>query len=191
MAQTGDRIAAAALRILLAEGAEAVTMRRVAAEVGVTPMATYRHFPNREALLRAVADAAFDELGKNWRPHAETVEFEERVELLLTDFLDFALGRPNLYKFLIIDRREPVRRFPEDFRDGLSPAFGAVWTAVEQGMREGALDEDDPLEVTLALTMPAVGLVQLYLGGRMNLSEPEFRALCARTTRRVLNGLRR
>ncbi|AXB47277.1 TetR/AcrR family transcriptional regulator [Amycolatopsis albispora] len=190
MTGTAQRIAAAALEILLAEGADAVTMRRVAAAVGVTPMATYRHYPNREALLRAVADAAFADLGKTWGPHAETIDFEQRIDLLLTDFLDFALGSPNLYRFLITDRREPARRFPEDFQDGLSPAFGAVMTAVEQGMREGAVHEDDPLEVTLALTMPAVGLVQLYLGGRMNLSEADFRALCARTTRRVLNGLR-
>jgi AcrR family transcriptional regulator len=52
---TADRIAAEASAILRAEGADAVSMRRVASAVGITPMAIYRHFPNREALLRAVA----------------------------------------------------------------------------------------------------------------------------------------
>lgn len=33
-------------------------MRRIAAEIGCDPMAIYRHFPNREALLDAVADLA-------------------------------------------------------------------------------------------------------------------------------------
>ena len=46
------------------EGAEAVTMRRVADAVGITPMAVYRHFANRAALLNALADEGFDDLGK-------------------------------------------------------------------------------------------------------------------------------
>jgi DNA-binding transcriptional regulator YbjK len=48
---TASRIAAAARRLLDKEGTEAVTMRRVAAAVGVTPMAIYRHYPDRASLL--------------------------------------------------------------------------------------------------------------------------------------------
>jgi AcrR family transcriptional regulator len=46
-----ERIADAALSILEAKGPQAVTMRQVAEAVGITPMAIYYHFPNREALL--------------------------------------------------------------------------------------------------------------------------------------------
>ncbi|WP_433193008.1 TetR/AcrR family transcriptional regulator [Nocardia sp. CA-107356] len=186
---TAERLAAVAQTILLEEGAAAVTMRRVAAAVGVTPMATYRHFPNREALLRQVVDTMFAELGKTWgqRPAAT---FAQRVAGLLDDFLDFALGKPNLYQYLITDRRAGVRQFPQDFRDAASPAFSPVVAAVEQAMADGELREDDPLEVSLALTMPAVGMVQLYLGGRMAMGETDFRALCRRTMERALDGLR-
>lgn len=187
---TAERVAAAALAILLGEGAQAVTMRRVAADAGVTTMATYRHYPNREALLRAVADAAFAELAENWGSRGKGGDFETRIYELMDGFLDFALGKPNLYTFLITDRREGVRRFPEDFRDSGSPAFGQVFEVVEHGMRDGVLAEDDALEVTLAITMPVVGLTQLYLGGRMGLSEEEFRRLCAKTMGRVLNGVK-
>ncbi|GAB2985609.1 TetR/AcrR family transcriptional regulator [Amycolatopsis acidiphila] len=185
---TAERIAEAALAILLGEGAQAVTMRRVAADAGVTTMATYRHYPNREALLRAVVDAAFAELGKDWGKRAQELDFGTRFYGLLNDFLDFALGKPNLYTFLVTDRREGVRRFPEDFRAGRSPAFTPVIDVVEQGMREGALRRDDPLEAALAITTPVMGLVQLYLGGRMDMSEKDFRALCRRTVGRVLDG---
>lgn len=187
---TAERVASAALAILLAEGANAVTMRRVAADAGVTTMASYRHFPSREVLLRTVADRAAAELGENWGRRADAPDFESRLYGLLDDFLDFALGKPNLYTFLITDRRENVRRFPDDFRSGGSPAFTPVVDAVEHGMREGVLREDDPLETTLALTSAAMGLVQQYLGGRIGLSENDFRALVRRTTERVLNGLR-
>ncbi|MFD1045370.1 TetR/AcrR family transcriptional regulator [Kibdelosporangium lantanae] len=187
---TADRIAAVALEILMAEGAQAVTMRRVAAAAGVTTMATYRHYPNRETLLRTVVDAAVAELSKDWGKRDGPVDFRGRLDRLTDDFLDFALGKPNLYAFVVTERREGTRQFPEDFRTGATPTFAPVLETVEQGIRDGALRADDPLEVTLAITMPAMGLVQLYHGGRINLSENDFRALCKRTIERVLDGVR-
>ena len=57
---TSERIAKAALLILEAEGPEAVSMRRVAQAVGITPMAIYHHFPNRESLLDSITDREFE-----------------------------------------------------------------------------------------------------------------------------------
>lgn len=58
---TADRILRHARRILDRHGAEAVTMRAVAKAVGITPMALYRHFPDRDGLLNAIADQGFAE----------------------------------------------------------------------------------------------------------------------------------
>ncbi len=185
---TAQRIAEAALAILVAEGASAVTMRRVAAEAGVTTMATYRHFPNRETLLRTVAIAAQRDVGEKWGRRGGG-DFDSQLAGLLDDFLDFALGKPHLYGFLLTDTREGARRFPDDFAEGGSPTFDHVLGAVRRWMDEGVLARDDPLEVTLALTSCAQGLVQQYLGGRIGLSEDDFRALCARTVGRILRGI--
>src|SRR5262245_34862443 len=127
MVKTAERLAAAALEILLAEGAQAVTMRRVAADAGVTTMATYRHFPNREALLRTVVDDAVAEVTGDWGKRVTAETFEQRVLGLQKDFLDFALGKPNLYTYLVTERRESVRQFPEDFRAGGTPTFAPVF----------------------------------------------------------------
>jgi AcrR family transcriptional regulator len=186
---TAERIASAALAILVEEGAEAVSMRRVAAAAGVTAMATYRHYPNRETLLRTVVDTAFAEVASGWGRHGGAGDgFEGRVHALMHDFLDFALGRPNLYAFLITNRRDGARVLLRDFRG--SPLFAPLVEVVEQGMREEALRPDDPLEVALVLGTPVMGLVQLYLGGRIGLPEPDFRALCERTVARALEGVR-
>jgi AcrR family transcriptional regulator len=61
-APTARRVAAAARRLLDREGADAVTMRRVGDAVGITAMAIYRHYPDRAALLNALADQGFAEL---------------------------------------------------------------------------------------------------------------------------------
>jgi AcrR family transcriptional regulator len=59
---TPARIAAAALTLGDRDGPAAMSMRRIAADLGCDPMAIYRHFPNREALLDAVADLAITDV---------------------------------------------------------------------------------------------------------------------------------
>ncbi|WP_433220437.1 TetR/AcrR family transcriptional regulator [Microtetraspora malaysiensis] len=188
--KTSDKIVEAAREILMAEGAPAVTMRRVADTVGVTAMAIYKHYPNRQVLMDTVVARAFQDLAAGWGRRAEGGDWESRALGLMHDFLDFALRTPHLYTYLMTERRESARRFPADFTEGASPAFTPTVSIIEEGMRLGLLKEDDALEVTLALTASIQGLVQLYLGGRIGLTEDDFRALCERTARRILNGIK-
>jgi TetR/AcrR family transcriptional regulator, tetracycline repressor protein len=51
-----DAIVASAVALADAEGLEAVTVRRLAQEHGVTPMAMYWHFNDKEALLDGIAE---------------------------------------------------------------------------------------------------------------------------------------
>ncbi len=63
-----------ALAIADAEGLAAVTIRRLAQDLGVTPMALYWHFSNKEALLDAMGDELFDGLPPDphpWLPWQE------------------------------------------------------------------------------------------------------------------------
>lgn len=49
----------AAKRLFTEEGYAQATMRRIAAEVGVSPTALYLHFADKEAILRAIAEDFF------------------------------------------------------------------------------------------------------------------------------------
>lgn len=55
------RILRAAVRVADAEGVDAVTMRRVASELGTAAMSLYRHVPGKEELLLLMRDAVFGE----------------------------------------------------------------------------------------------------------------------------------
>ncbi|AHH95447.1 hypothetical protein GCM10010174_59630 [Kutzneria viridogrisea] len=54
-----ESILAAAVRVLGAEGLDALTMRRLGTELGVAAMSLYRHVPNRDALLALVVNELF------------------------------------------------------------------------------------------------------------------------------------
>ncbi|MEV6910857.1 TetR/AcrR family transcriptional regulator [Amycolatopsis sp. NPDC051071] len=56
---TRDRVLRAAIQVADRGGVEAMTMRRVAQELGVEAMSLYHHVPNKDAILDGVVDAVF------------------------------------------------------------------------------------------------------------------------------------
>ncbi|MFD3522807.1 TetR/AcrR family transcriptional regulator [Streptomyces sp. NPDC058653] len=59
---TPARIAAAAVELADREGLDAVTMRRLAGELGVAPMAAYRYVTGKDELLELMADFVYGEM---------------------------------------------------------------------------------------------------------------------------------
>lgn len=57
-----DGILAAALELLEEGGGKGLSMRALAARLGVTPMSLYHHVQDRAALLRAVSDRVYGEV---------------------------------------------------------------------------------------------------------------------------------
>lgn len=189
---TAEQIALVALRLLERGGPEAVTMREVANAVGITPMAIYHHFPNREALLKAVTDAEFGKLRcliEAIRQHGSTKPRAQLKEMMMS-YVDYALAQPRLFDYVFSRPRPDARRFPDDFRARRSPTLTLFADAVAEAMLAGELKKDDVWEVTLALWAHIHGYLALYLGGRFDLSEEEFRGLCDRSVKRLMNGIR-
>ncbi|MGN6229242.1 TetR/AcrR family transcriptional regulator [Dyella sp. KULCS107] len=187
---TSDKILRAALKLFERGGAEAVSMRRIADAVGITPMAIYRHFPNREALLKRLSDDSFQAIAHEWAAHGTHPDVLERLLALLTPYLDYALANPHLFDHAFSLRRDDARRFPEDFRERQSPTLTVIADAIDEGMRQGVLRKDDPWDVAMTLWAQAHGLIVLYRAGRFSYDEAQFRAFYLASLRRVIDGIK-
>jgi AcrR family transcriptional regulator len=188
---TINRIASAARRLLDREGAEAVSMRRVAGAVGITAMAIYRHYPNRAALLNALADEGFRELAAAVSERNFTGSIEARLAKMADIYLLHALDNPRLFELMFLKKREGARRYPRDFTAGRSPTANPMADVVLEGMRTGDFRKDDHWEITFEMGALSHGLIMLYLGGRIDATPARFRALYRRSFQRYLHGLRR
>lgn len=187
---TSDAILTAARKILHEDGLAAVAMRPVAARVGITPMAIYRHYADRASLLNAIADEGFHELAAQLQTLHLNGNVEERLVQLANLFLNAALQSPNLYQLMFLATREGARVYPRDFKARRSPTFNPTVKILEEAMRAGELQPDDPIEIAFELSALSHGLIMLYLGGRVAQSDKQFRKLYQRSFRRYLHGLR-
>jgi AcrR family transcriptional regulator len=190
IATTTQKIASAARELLDKDGAEGVTMRRVAAAVGITPMALYRHYVNRDSLLNAVAEAGFADLSDKLSTLRLTGAIERQLIKILDVFLDCAFEKPRLFELMFLAKREGARQYPEDFRARRSPTANVSADVIARAMETGYFRKGDVWEIVFETGALMQGLVMLFVGGRVAMTPPEFRALCHRSFRRYLNGLR-
>lgn len=187
---TEQRIARCALRVLEKEGPEAVSMRRIAGNVGITPMAIYHHFPSREELLRSVVEKEFEQLLEFIRKAPRRGSFEEDIVHIMDSYLDYGFARPHIFDYMFSNVRGDARRFPDDFRARRSPTLNVIADAVARWMDEGRLKRDDVWEIAFELWAHAHGYLMLYRAGRFNLSQKEFKKLVQRSIKRLLDGLK-
>jgi AcrR family transcriptional regulator len=186
---TSQQIYDCALRILEAEGPEAVSMRRVAKEVGITAMAIYHHFPSREALLSAVVDTEFTKLSGFFNRIDGRQSLETALVRLMDGYIDYALAHPRIFDYVFSAPRAGARRFPDDFRARRSPTLNITADIVAKWMKLGKVKRDDTWEIALELWAHVHGYLALWRGGRFHLPEEEFRKLVHRSLRRLLHGL--
>ena len=166
-------------------------MRRIAGEVGVTPMAIYHHFPNREEMLAAVVDCEFNKLADFFAPEKTSKTFEASMVHALDRYVDYALARPRIFEYVFGMPRPNARRFPDDFRAGHSPTLNIIADTIRYWIKDGKLKRDDVWEIAMELWAHAHGYLGLWQAGRFHLSEDEFRKLVHRSFRRLLYGLAR
>ncbi|GAA3447955.1 TetR/AcrR family transcriptional regulator [Planomonospora venezuelensis] len=86
------RIVAAAIDLIEREGADAVSMRRIAADLGVGVMSLYNHVPNKAALLDAVAETVLSGIEFTDDPDAD---WTDRVRMQARAFRQIAHHYPR------------------------------------------------------------------------------------------------
>ena len=91
-ALTRDRIVQAAVALIEREGADALSMRRVAAELDVAVMSLYNHVPNKTALLEGVAEHVVAGLELERDP---AVSWQEGARALVRAFRKVAHDYPR------------------------------------------------------------------------------------------------
>ncbi len=188
---TSQKITKAGRRLLDVEGADAVTMRRVAKAVGITPMAIYRYHPDRQALLNALADEGFAELASRLRGSRASGSVEQRLMRLGQIYLNHALENRGLFELMFLRPRPGARQYPKDFEAWQSPTANVMAEVVREGMESGVFRPDHLWEIVFEIGALSHGLIMLFFGGRMGMSEAKFRKVYSRSFGRYIRGIRK
>ena len=155
----------AAGKMLEKEGVEALKLRELARRAGVSHNAPYRHFPQREALLAALAAEGFEWLGAAQRKAAQVGGLRGMGEA----YVGFALAHPQRFRLMFggqipIAKHARLREVATRTFDGLSGALAAR-VPEAQGARDSSLAAW-ALVHGLALLLMGDRIAPAAIGGR-------------------------
>ena len=104
-------IVAAARDILERDGETALTMRGLAAQLGIKAPSLYKHFPDKQAVETELIAMAFEETADDFEAAVRSRPAEP-VAALANAYRAYAQAHPHLYR-LMTDRPLPRERLPE------------------------------------------------------------------------------
>jgi AcrR family transcriptional regulator len=183
--ETKQRILDCAMAELERSGIESFSLRAVGTTAGLTPMAVYRHFEDRDALLAAVGEAAF----AKWRRRIERIGTKPPLEWLRAAgraYVVFSLDEPAKFEACFVIRTSIERLYPVDFAAGRSPVVAKIVERITAAQAAGMLKADDPLECAMFYWAELHGLAMLHRSGRFKLGRRSLLALVDRLIDRML-----
>ena len=160
--QLRSRLLEAASRLFGAYGLEHVSVRHIAQEAGCSQMAMYRHFPDKQALLRQLCAELYRRFTLDLHALYDAVpDPRERLRMALRCFVLHSEANPHHYRltFLEPSQDENARRLREECS---APAIQYFRENLQLCLPEGASEElvDERLHQILA-TLHGVTLMLL------------------------------
>jgi AcrR family transcriptional regulator len=155
---------AQAERTVRERGVQALSLRELARDTGVSHGAPRRHFPDRQALLDALAEAGFARLGAELRRAVEDAgeAFEPRLQATATAYVRFATHDAALLELMFAGKH---RDAAGTLHESAERAFAVLLELIEQGQAEGALEHGEPERVGMVLFATIQGIAALVTGG--------------------------
>jgi AcrR family transcriptional regulator len=183
-----ERLCEAAERLFAEKGHEAVTMRQLALELGVSPMTPYRYFKDKDDILAAVRANGFDRFAEALEAAYEAPGgAREKGARVGEAYIDFAFANPQTYK-LMFDLNQPHE---QDYPELVRAATRARQTMSQyvKGLVEAGVLAGDPEAIGQMFWAATHGVVVLALAGKLG-PDAEPKALASSLSHALARGLR-
>lgn len=163
--RTRERLLAAAARLLSEEGADAVSVRRVAHEAGTTTRAVYSLFGDKEGLLRRLYHDAAETMRRHHEEVPESDDPLTEITALALGYRRAALEHPHAYGLFM--GMVPGFHATEDDRELATRSLRRVLTALTRFVDDGVFPGRDPRDLGMQLWAQVHGLATLELQGHL------------------------
>ena len=183
-----ESLVSTALEILDKEGLEAITLRELAARIGTSRSAIYRHFKGKNDLMRAVILEGFAKLDEAIAPHFEHSQkpLLERFHDMGASYTTFATTNPNLYRLLFgsdmsQEREEVCQEERPELHKLLNnnaneavinsepdDAFHRLVKIIVEAQQQGHFREGDPILFATTIWSMLHGLSMLAIDGHLS-----------------------
>jgi AcrR family transcriptional regulator len=150
---------------LATEGAQSLSLRELARDVGVSHGAPRQHFPNKQALLDALAEIGFERLGQDLSAAMakDRRSFTDSLTVFAQTYVRFASGHRALLDLMFASLHRPG--VDATIRQANDRAFALPITLIANAQTNGEIIAGDPDRVATAVLAALQGLAWIATSG--------------------------
>jgi AcrR family transcriptional regulator len=185
-----EQILAVASQLYLEQGAKGISMRKIASVIGITPMALYRHFENKDELQCALLKQSFVTFGEYLYPSLQEDSPEQRFHRCVRGYFEFAREQRN-YFGLIFLATNPLDSpgIPAVIEKESAPPFRFLMDRVRECMDAGYFKRGDVYDCAITLLAQTTGMASLYLSNSIQMGDDKAWSQYEKAMQMVLTGI--
>lgn len=144
------------------------TLRELAAALGVSSTALYRHFENKLALLAAVAEEGYRELLRRFDAESSKTAPLALMASRGRAYVEFAVAFPAHFRVMFLPQLRGAGESPA-LRDLRQQVYGRLEQALSNLKEQGLLSNADLRDIALTSWATVHGLASLLVDGQVRL----------------------
>jgi AcrR family transcriptional regulator len=158
---------ARAATVLAKAGADGLSLRRLARDVGVSHAAPTRHFKDRQALLDALAFDGFAEMNRRMEEAAATPgSIREKVRAVAHAYVRFSVDNSALQAVMYSSKHHPAAS--RDLQEVAGQSLLVTTRLIAQGQAAGDISPGDPDRLAMVAFASTHGIAVLGIGDLLN-----------------------
>lgn len=174
--------------LLMEQGIEGLSLRKLAERAGVSRTAPYHHFKDKNALLCALAAQGFEALDELIGRDFDGSSLREQMTAFVRDYLNFAVGEPERYELMFGRTLWKAGTPTPELKAVAYRSFRHYAERLAQ-MLDGRLPLGaEPLRIAQASWATVHGLCRLLIDG-IYANQQDMEAVCEQSVALILAAL--
>ena len=167
----------AATTVLVEKGADALSLREVARVAGVSHAAPYRHFRDKAALLRVLAQGGFERLTAALNRAAENSPHNPEQKLIEAGvaYVRIVVQHPEITRLMFAGTVEPQQ--DPAYLAASAASYEALLDIIRQGIAQGTFRQRPPQQLVLVAWASMHGLAMLAVARLLEVDVDDEQAL--------------
>ena len=167
-------IIAEALTWIEQENVISLSLRKIARQIGVSHNAPYRHFPDKESLLAAIAQTGFTELHQALQQaFADSPnDWQKKLEQIGVAYVKYALNHQAYYRVMFGNGYIDYQKHPQ-LAEVSDKAFDVLLDVIKAGQEAKTFNSEDPQQLARTCWSLVHGVSMLAIDNQLMISDSD------------------
>ena len=164
-----DKILDISRSVLFTDGFSALSMRKIAKEIGVSATSIYLYFDNKDHLVHTLIEESVEELSKaieqNAAKHHSTID---KFEAIIQGYVNFAISNSEKYQVIYMVLSSKMARYPKEKFRKARRGYALLESVIQKGINEGLMQLDEPMIAAYSIWAQLHGVISVVQSQRLD-----------------------